>query len=340
MKLLTAFILFAVSAFAQGVNNADINVIPKRDSGGAFSQTGTIRFRDQNGHNVGFRAPDTVAASETLITAVSAANPAVVTLAQAPPPGSTRTTITALAQPYVQSAVQSLGDGNTSVNKSFASTPTVGHYALAGCIIWSDAGGGATACTSVSDNHSNTWTRVKANHNPGRPQQQTELWCAPIATSSGTFTVTAATATAGFMTLIIAEYNGITSCTAESTAAGNGFGTAMDSGPLGATTNHMIVGLVSADSGAGPTWSVGAGENLRQGTTNNIYELGGWLSRPAPEHSRAAPDLMGRRPSRQYPATTLPSISTGPAALTRRARRSQLSAISRGRCRLSTRWAA
>ena len=129
--------------------------------------------------------------------------------------------VRANAQTYVQSQTNAVGSsGNNTA--TFSAQPSAGDTVVAGVVCY-----GPSNCTvsSVTDNFSNTYTKIGPTASYGGPTQNVTnvmLYCASGISSGSSFTVTAnqSNSGGGDSNLYIAEYSGA-SCTVDQSASGS-----------------------------------------------------------------------------------------------------------------------
>ena len=106
---------------------------------------------------------------------------------------------------FVQTAGTSSGAGPT-LTLSFGSLPAVAHVVIVA--VASNGAAGLDGSDSITDNQSNAYARV--NFSPKNTLIRIALWCAPVTTSSGTFTITSTFSAADLATVFALEYSGAT----------------------------------------------------------------------------------------------------------------------------------
>ena len=154
-------------------------------------------------------------------------------------------TPTALPTPaLVQSKKNGGGGGTTSLTTSFNSTPTAGNSV----IVVVNSGGPNASTISVSDNHSNTYTR-RGTRQSTSGGQNVEVFSADNINSSGTFTVTV-TGDGGTLwgaDILLLEVSGLDP-NGSYQAEGTGSGTSTSPSTSSVTPNRngaFILGVVS-----------------------------------------------------------------------------------------------
>jgi len=129
----------------------------------------------------------------------------------------------------------------TSLSGSFPNPTTSGDLLVASI---SEYTGATNLVTSVTDTAGNTWTRV-ASYNSSGHNSNGEVWYS--AGAQPTTTVTAHTASATSMSLVVQEFSGVATTSPVDTATGtSATGTAAASGSTASsTTNDLAVGFVA-----------------------------------------------------------------------------------------------
>lgn len=112
---------------------------------------------------------------------------------------------------FVQAAEAHTAATPTNLSGSFASLPVVSHAVIVQ-VLTGGLSGTDDQTTQVTDNQGNAYSRLRQGPatQAGSPPR-TNLWCGIVATSAGTFTVTATNSSNSFFGLLLLEYSG-TSC--------------------------------------------------------------------------------------------------------------------------------
>ena len=187
--------------------------------------------------------------------------------------------VRANAQTYVQSQTNAVGSsGNNTA--TFSAQPSAGDTVVAGVVCY-----GPSNCTvsSVTDNFSNTYTKIGPTASYGGPTQNVTnvmLYCASGISSGSSFTVTAnqSNSGGGDSNLYIAEYSGA-SCTVDQSASGSltgGTATTLLQTSSATTTNPSDLLVAVGGSSAGGNATAGSGYHLRQNATPGVAENGGF----------------------------------------------------------------
>jgi hypothetical protein len=175
------------------------------------------------------------------------------------------------AQTYVQSKAAAVAaSGNNAA--TFSAQPVASNTVVAGVVCF-----GPSNCTitSVTDNFSNTYTKIGPTASYGGPTQNVTnvaLYCASGVSTGANFTVTAALSNSGGgdSNLYIAEYSG-TTCNVDQSASGSltdGTGTTLLQTSSATTTNASDLLVVAAGSTSGGAVTAGSGYHLRQNGNN------------------------------------------------------------------------
>ena len=181
---------------------------------------------------------------------------------------------------YVQSQTAALSTGG-NLSTTFATAPTAGNTIVVGSACY-----GPSNCTisSITDNYSNTYTKIGPTASFGGPTNITNatLYCATGIATGSNFTVTSNQSNSGGdSNLYIAEYSGA-SCNVDQSASGSlTDGTATNTLQTGATpTTTNAADLLVAVGAAyeGGTATAGTGFSLRQ-NGSSAAEFGGYEDR-------------------------------------------------------------
>jgi hypothetical protein len=181
---------------------------------------------------------------------------------------------------YIQSNTTAIQGGNNTA--IFATSPKANNTVVVGLVCY-----GPSNCTitSVTDNFSNTYTKIGPTASYGGPTKNVTnvaLYCASGISSGSTFTITAALSNgSGDSNLYIAEYSGAT-CTVDTSASGSltdGTATTLLQTSSATTTNAADLLVAVGGSTTGGAATAGAGYQLRQNGNNGVAENGGFEDR-------------------------------------------------------------
>jgi len=211
------------------------------------------------------------------------------------------------APAFVQYAGGTETAAATSLSGSFPSPTTSGHLLVASI---SESTGATNLITSVTDTAGNPWTRV-ASYNTSGHSSNGEVWYS--AGAQATTTVTAHTASAASMSLVVQEFSGVAATSPLDTAAGtSALGTAAASGMTASSTaNDLAVGFV-AGHGNGEAISVTAPGYVaqpQQTTTGTITTVLAGYQVLGPPASTA---FAGSFPTAMYWASGVTLFKPGP----------------------------
>jgi len=170
-----------------------------------------------------------------------------------------------------------IGTGVTSLGVSFAATPTVGNHCVAFCDVHHTAL--SPPAISCSDNQSNSYSEAVTNV---QARVRAEFNTAPIATASGTFTVTIDSGgTSTNMDLGLAEVSGQDTTTpVEASNSGIGSSTSPSSGAVAPAGNALYCAICVAQTVSQAITEEAAGWTLHTeneggaGVHSEIYQIG------------------------------------------------------------------
>lgn len=152
----------------------------------------------------------------------------------------------------VQATDSGAHSASSSGSLSFASTPSVGNAAIISVQL---KGSGTPVVSTLTDNHSNTYSRIASLGFSGGDNEL--WWCPSIVSSSGTFTVTPVFNVSAAYVISIMEVAGLTGTVDQmATATGAGGGSSPISITMGAQNtgaNALVIALMSGAYGYGGT---------------------------------------------------------------------------------------
>lgn len=151
------------------------------------------------------------------------------------------------------------GSGQSSVSISFSSTPAVGSIIVVFLSSYNGLG------FTVDDNQGNTYAG-KIEDSQGNTTNG--YFCASAATASGTFTVTGHASTSGYLTILVAEYAGLT-CTTDGTSAGVNTG---DTCPGITTSGTSATVFCGSGGGIGGVCVAGGSATMRATDTTVVNQ--------------------------------------------------------------------
>jgi len=177
---------------------------------------------------------------------------------------------------FVQAVEAHTAGTPTNLSVSFGSLPVVAHVVIVGVV---SGPGPADHTAQVTDNQANGYSRLLIQPNIAGTVQRADLWCAPVATSTGTFTATVTFSTNTLMGIFALEYSG-TTCNMDKAAAAN---TNTSPYNCGSITTVNAKDLVLAFLGTNPalaavTYTAPTGFTIRKSQTDPTLGLTGSIA--------------------------------------------------------------